>query len=84
MERFLNRRSRTRHAEKFVLKGARLFVAWRAPVSRPTKDIDLLGKLRNDPQVVAGAGFAPSSRRPKVCGPTRTKGDFSPLVLTSM
>jgi hypothetical protein len=48
MERFLYRLSRTPHHEKFVLKGALMFVAWRAPRSRPTMDIDLLGRLHND------------------------------------
>lgn len=43
MERFLYRLSRSPHADKFVLKGALMFVVWRAPVSRPTMDIDLLG-----------------------------------------
>jgi hypothetical protein len=43
MERFLYRLSRSPHAGKFVLKGALMFTAWRAPVTRPTRDIDLLG-----------------------------------------
>jgi predicted nucleotidyltransferase component of viral defense system len=55
MERFLYRLSRTPHAEKFVLKGALMFAAWRAPVSRPTKDIDLLGRMKNGPATVGRA-----------------------------
>lgn len=47
MERFLFRLGASRHAGKFVLKGALLFTAWGAPVSRPTMDIDLLGKTTN-------------------------------------
>ncbi|MEE8210918.1 MAG: nucleotidyl transferase AbiEii/AbiGii toxin family protein [Acidiferrobacterales bacterium] len=43
VERFVYRLSRSPHADKFVLKGALMFVVWRAPVSRPTMDIDLLG-----------------------------------------
>lgn len=47
MERFLYRLSTSRHAERFVLKGALLFVVWRAPRSRATMDIDLLGRMSN-------------------------------------
>lgn len=42
-ERFLYRLSRSRHAERFVLKGAMLLVAWLGDMIRPTRDIDLLG-----------------------------------------
>jgi hypothetical protein len=48
MERFLYRLSRSRHAEQFVLKGALLLIAWRAPLSRSTMDIDLLGQTSNE------------------------------------
>ena len=48
MERFLYRLSRSLHSEKFVLKGGLMLTAWRAPSSRPTKDIDLLAKMPND------------------------------------
>ena len=47
MERFLCRLAKSVHAEKFVLKGALMFTAWRAPFSRPTKDIDLLAQMSN-------------------------------------
>jgi len=47
MERFLYRLAQSPHADKFVLKGALMFTAWRAAASRPTKDIDLLGKTKN-------------------------------------
>ena len=47
MERFLYRLSRSVHADKFVLKGALMFNAWQAPVTRPTMDIDLLGITDN-------------------------------------
>jgi predicted transcriptional regulator of viral defense system len=47
MERFLYRLSQSQHSHKFILKGALMFVAWRAPVSRPTMDIDLLGRISN-------------------------------------
>ena len=47
MERFLYRLSRSRHRDKVVLKGALMFVVWKAPRSRATRDIDLLGRTKN-------------------------------------
>ena len=44
MERFLYRLCKTRHADRFVLKGALMFRAWQVDVPRPTLDIDLLGQ----------------------------------------
>jgi predicted nucleotidyltransferase component of viral defense system len=43
MERFLYRLSRSRHADRFVLKGALLMLAWLGETIRPTRDVDLLG-----------------------------------------
>jgi hypothetical protein len=48
MERFLYRLAQSPYADKFVLKGALMFTAWRAPSSRPTKDIDLLARISNN------------------------------------
>jgi Nucleotidyl transferase AbiEii toxin, Type IV TA system len=53
MERFLYRLSRSKYSEKFILKGALLFTVWDVPASRSTKDIDLLGKIKNDPDGIA-------------------------------
>jgi hypothetical protein len=47
MERFLYRLARSPHADRFILKGALLLTAWRAPMSRPTMDIDLAGRTDN-------------------------------------
>lgn len=47
MERFLYRLARSSQADKFILKGALLLTAWKAPLSRSTMDIDLLGKTSN-------------------------------------
>ena len=47
MERFLYRLARSKYANRFVLKGALMFTVWRAPTSRPTKDIDLLACMDN-------------------------------------
>jgi len=44
MERSLYRLSRSEHAERFVLKGALMLQFWGGPLSRATKDIDLLGQ----------------------------------------
>lgn len=43
VERFLYRLSRSRHADRFVLKGALLLLAWLGESLRPTRDADLLG-----------------------------------------
>jgi predicted nucleotidyltransferase component of viral defense system len=48
MERFLYRLSRSPHGEKFVLKGALMLAIWEVSLTRPTKDIDLLGHVAND------------------------------------
>jgi hypothetical protein len=42
-ERLLYRLSRSRHVERFVLKGGMLLVAWLGDMIRPTRDVDLLG-----------------------------------------
>jgi hypothetical protein len=47
MERFLYRLSQSPHADDFVLKGALMFTAWQLPATRPTMDIDLLGRTSN-------------------------------------
>lgn len=47
MERFLYRLANSPFADRFILKGALLLTAWRAPFARPTMDIDLAGKTSN-------------------------------------
>jgi hypothetical protein len=39
----------------FVLKGALMLLAWEMPFSRPTRDIDLLGRVSNDLDLVRNA-----------------------------
>jgi hypothetical protein len=57
MERFLYRLARSPYAARFVLKGALMFTAWRAPASRPTRDIDLLAHVDNNvPRIVSIVG----------------------------
>jgi hypothetical protein len=43
IERLLYRLSRSPQAEKFLLKGAMLFVVWGEGAPRPTRDVDFLG-----------------------------------------
>jgi predicted nucleotidyltransferase component of viral defense system len=48
MERFLYRLSKSAHSDKFVLKGALLFMVWKPDYDRrTTMDIDLLGFTEN-------------------------------------
>ncbi len=47
IERFLYRLGETRFRRKFILKGAQMFRVWHAPTSRPTMDVDLLGRVEN-------------------------------------
>jgi hypothetical protein len=53
IERFLFRLAQSPHATKFVLKGAIMLSAWRGPFTRPTMDVDLLGRTANDVEAVA-------------------------------
>ncbi len=52
LERFLYRLSTSVYVDKFILKGALLFTVWQQPETRSTVDIDLLGKISNDPDTV--------------------------------
>jgi predicted nucleotidyltransferase component of viral defense system len=52
MERFLYRLSQSKHADRFVLKGALMLQVWESPQARPTMDIDMLGRTDNDMEVL--------------------------------
>ncbi len=52
MERFLYRLSKSVYADNFVLKGALMLSVWKAPLSRPTMDIDFLGKIDNNVEAI--------------------------------
>jgi hypothetical protein len=43
LERFLYRLGCSTHKDRFILKGAMLFIAWAGHSHRPTRDLDLLG-----------------------------------------
>ncbi|MBI4880992.1 MAG: nucleotidyl transferase AbiEii/AbiGii toxin family protein [Planctomycetes bacterium] len=48
VERLLHRLGRSRHRERFVLKGALLLRGWLGVDARPTRDVDLLGPAEMD------------------------------------
>lgn len=47
MERFLYRFSRSKYADKFILKGALMFTVWQVPERRTTLDIDFSARYDN-------------------------------------
>ncbi len=53
LERLLYRLSVSPHRDRFVLKGAMLFVTWVADPFRPTRDLDLLGHGDADAVAIA-------------------------------
>ena len=53
LERLLYRLSVSPERDRFVLKGAMLFVTWVADPYRPTRDLDLLGHGVSDVQALA-------------------------------
>ena len=54
-ERFLYRLGASPLRERFVLKGAMLFVLWEGPLARSTRDLDLAGYWENDAASLATA-----------------------------
>lgn len=52
LERLLYRLSRSEHRNRFILKGAMLFVTWVEAPFRPTRDLDLLGYGENSPETI--------------------------------
>jgi len=53
LERLLYRLSASPHRDRFILKGAMLFVTWVADPFRPTRDLDLLGHGESDAEAIA-------------------------------
>jgi predicted nucleotidyltransferase component of viral defense system len=53
LERLLYRLSVSEHRDRFILKGALLFVTWLPDPFRPTRDLDLLGYGANNPEALA-------------------------------
>jgi hypothetical protein len=52
LERLLYRLSVSPHEERFLLKGALLFIVWGMNDHRPTRDADLLGSGSNEPDAL--------------------------------
>jgi predicted nucleotidyltransferase component of viral defense system len=52
MERFLYRIGVSKYSKKLILKGALLLRVWKETIHRPTMDIDALGFIKNDPQII--------------------------------
>jgi predicted nucleotidyltransferase component of viral defense system len=52
LERLLYRLSRSGGGDRFILKGAMLLELWREELSRPTRDLDLLGLTESTPEAV--------------------------------
>jgi len=48
IERFLYRLGQSQYRDRLVLKGALMLLVWKTPMTRPTRDIDLLGRISND------------------------------------
>ena len=55
LERFLYRLGHSPHARNFILKGALMFDVWQGPFSRPTRDVDLLGRTENSVEHVVAS-----------------------------
>ncbi len=53
LERFLYRLSRSPHSDRFLLKGALMLRVWGTPGTRPTRDIDLLGYIPNEIELLS-------------------------------
>jgi len=55
LERFLYRLGRSSYHRQFVLKGALMFTVWQSRSLRPTRDIDLLGRLEDTVEGIEAA-----------------------------
>jgi len=51
-QRLLYRLQHVRNGDRFILKGAALWVVWEGGQRRPTRDVDLLGPGRGTPDVM--------------------------------
>ncbi|NMC54162.1 MAG: nucleotidyl transferase AbiEii/AbiGii toxin family protein [Chloroflexi bacterium] len=53
IERFLYRLGESPYCNQFILKGALVFLAWQAPLTRPTRDMDFLAYTNNSVENLA-------------------------------
>ncbi len=54
VERMLYRLSQSPEGQRFILKGASLFLVWFGHFFRTTRDVDLLGQGPSEPEMLAG------------------------------
>ncbi len=52
IERFLYRLSKSKYADRFIIKGALLFIVWQIPQRRTTLDIDFLARFDNQVTII--------------------------------
>jgi hypothetical protein len=57
IERFLYRLGQSPYRQRFVLQGALVFLAWQAPLPRPTRDMDFFGLTGNSVEGFVRSGF---------------------------
>ncbi len=80
IERFLYRLGESPHCNQFVLKGALVFLAWQAPLTRPTRDMDFLGYTNNSVdhlvQIVQEVCTQPVEADGMVFDPTSAQGEI--------
>jgi hypothetical protein len=62
VERFLYRLSGSKQRDRFVLKGATLFLMWQGKLPRATRDVDFLGYGSAERDSVAGAMWVSATR----------------------
>src|SRR5260370_20622555 len=75
LERLLYRLSVSPHRDRFILKGAMLFVTWVADSFRPTRDLDLLGSGDSAAEAIS------ETFRALCAQPVATDGDIFDLAM---
>ncbi len=53
LERWLYRLAQSDYHDRFILKGALMLLVWKTALTRPTRDIDLLGRINNSPKSIS-------------------------------
>jgi predicted nucleotidyltransferase component of viral defense system len=53
LERWLYRLAQSKYHDRVFLKGALMLLVWKTPLTRPTRDIDLLGRINNSSESIA-------------------------------
>jgi hypothetical protein len=82
IERFVYRLSRTPQADRFILKGALMLSAWSGSDTRPTMDIDLLGKIDNSWDAIVAVVKDACRRRVRPDGMSFDESSVSAVRIT--